>query len=249
MDDNEKSLIIDRKYTCPICDAKITAKSVKSNGARFVETKEDLRPIYSNINPTKYDTVCCNHCGFSALTKDFTTTTSVQRKLIHEKIQSKFVPQQKPETDTYTTAMAITRLKMALLCSISKEAKKSEIGNICLKISWLYEDLIDEIPDDDLDANEKREIYMHEYEKAAKNAYDSLVYARMHEDFPIAGMNETTLDYLLAYFSYKYGEYQQAMQYLSGVITNKSTSPRLKEKSVDLKELISSKLHSEQKPA
>jgi hypothetical protein len=242
MDSNEKSLLIDRKYTCPICDSQITAKAVKANAARFIETKADLRPIYSNINPTKYDTVCCPHCGFSALTKDFTNTTATQRKLIHEKIQSKYVPKDEPVSETYTTETAITRLKMALLCAMSKNAKSSEIGNICLKISWLYEDLADEVSESE-GAEEKKAAYMKEYEHSAKNAYDSLVNARMHEDFPIAGMNETTLDYLLAYFAYQNGEYQQAMQFLSGVITNRSTSPRLKEKSVELKELVNAKLH------
>ncbi len=65
----------------------------------------------------------------------------------------------------------------------------------------------------------------------------------MKENFPIAGMNETTLDYLLAYYAYKKGEYQTCMQLLSGVVTNRSTSPRLKDKSLELKDLVSSKLH------
>lgn len=35
------------------------------------------------------------------------------------------------------------------------------------------------------------------------NAYERLTNARMRESFPIAGMNETTLDYLLAYYASK----------------------------------------------
>ena len=66
MDENEKTLLLDRTYECPICDHKIKAKSVKTSVAKFVETKADLRPIYSNINVTKYDTVCCNYCGYAA---------------------------------------------------------------------------------------------------------------------------------------------------------------------------------------
>ena len=88
MDENEKTLLLDRTYECPICDHKIKAKSVKTSVAKFVETKADLRPIYSNINVTKYDTVCCNYCGYAALTKDFMNTTQVQRKLLREKIQA-----------------------------------------------------------------------------------------------------------------------------------------------------------------
>ena len=69
-------------------------------------------------------------------------------------------------------------------------------------------------------------------------AYDYLSDARMHENYPIASMNETTLDYLLSYLAYEKGDYQLAMQYLSSVVSDRSTSPRLKDKALDLKEMI-----------
>ena len=43
MDENEKTLLLDRTYECPICEHKIKAKSVKTSVAKFVETKADLR--------------------------------------------------------------------------------------------------------------------------------------------------------------------------------------------------------------
>ncbi|MDE7478257.1 MAG: DUF2225 domain-containing protein, partial [Lachnospiraceae bacterium] len=194
---NEKSLLIDKKYSCPVCEKQLRSKAVKSNSARFVDTMADLRPIHSNVNVTKYDAICCPNCGFAALTKNFTTTTSTQRKLIREKIQSNYKSHEETECDFYTTETAISRMKMVLLCSITKGAKDSEIGNVCLKICWLYQDLADEIPEDDPDAASKKESYLKEADNAAMNAYERLTNARMHEDFPIAGMNEPTLDYLL----------------------------------------------------
>ncbi|MDE6917172.1 MAG: DUF2225 domain-containing protein, partial [Lachnospiraceae bacterium] len=83
-----------------------------------------------------------------------------------------------------------------------------------------------------------KELYLKEADNAAMKAYERLTNARTHESYPIAGMNETTLDYLLAYFAYKKGEYQTALQFLSGVVSNRSTSPRLKDKALDLKDLI-----------
>lgn len=242
----EKSLIIDRTYTCPICDKKIRAKSVKSNSAKFIDTKEDLRPIHNNINVTKYDAICCPNCGFSALTKNFTNTTSTQRKLIREQIQANYKSHEEVECDTYTTEVAISRMKMALLCTVTKGGKDSEIGNVCIKISWLYESLADELDENDPATPEKRALYLKEADNAAFKAYEHLTNARMKESFPIAGMNETTLDYLLSYYAYKKGEYQTCMQLLSGVVTSRSTSPRLKEKSLELKELVAPKLHENQ---
>ena len=47
-------------------------------------------------------------------------------------------------------------------------------------------------------------------------------------------------------FPYQKGEYQTAMQFLSNVVANRNTTPRLKDKSLDLKELLSAKLHGEE---
>ena len=219
MDENEKTLLLDRTYECPICDHKIKAKSVKTSVAKFVETKADLRPIYSNINVTKYDTVCCNYCGYAALTKDFMNTTQVQRKLLREKIQANYKSHEEVVCDAYSTETAISRLKMALLCTVTKAGKESEIGNICLKIDWLYQDLADELDENSSDYESKKENYLAEAHNFAMNAYEHLSKARMEESFPIAGMNETTLDYLLSYLGYVKGEYQTAMQYLTGVVS------------------------------
>ena len=238
METNEKTMLIDKRYTCPVCDKQIRAKAVKSNTARFVNTMADLRPIYSNINVTKYDAVCCPNCGYAALTQNFSNTSQTQRKLIQDKIQSNYKSHEETACDFYTTEMAISRMKMALLCTITKEAKSSEAGYVCLKISWLYQDLADEVPEDAPDAASKKEMYLKAAHNAAMKSDEYLSNARVHEDYPIAGMNETTLDYLLSYLAYEKGDYQTAMQYLSGVVSNRSTSPRLKDKALDLKDLI-----------
>ena len=173
METNEKKLLIDKRYNCPVCDKQIRAKAVKSNSARFVNTMADLRPIYSNINVTKYDAVCCPNCGYSALTQHFSNLTATQKKLIQDKIQTNYKSHEETECDFYTTEMAISRMKMALLCTITKEAKDSEIGYVCLKISWLYQGLADEIPEDGPDAS-KKELYLKEADNAAMKAYEHL---------------------------------------------------------------------------
>lgn len=244
MDENEKTLLLDRTYECPVCDHKIKAKSVKTNVAKFVGSGPDLRPMHSNVNVTKYEAVCCCYCGYAALTKDFKTTTQVQRKLLREKIQANYKSHDEVACDTYSTETAISRMKMALLCTVTKGGKESEIGNICLKINWLYQDLADELEEGSADYEARKESYLAEAANFAMNAYAHLSKARMEEEFPIAGMNEATLDYLLAYLGYQKGEYQTAMQYLSGVVSTRGISPRLKDKCLELKEILNEKLHS-----
>ncbi len=243
MDDNEKTLLLDKSYTCPVCDQKIKVKSVKTNVAKFVGTGPDLRPSHSNINVTKYEVASCNYCGYTALVKDFPNTTQVQRKLLREKIQANYKSHEEIPCDSYSVETAISRLKMALLCTVTKAGKESEVGNICLKISWLYQDLVDELSENEPGYEEKKTAYLTEAHNQAMNAYDHLSKARMEENYPIAGMNESTLDYLLSYLAYEKGEYQTAMQYLSGVVTTRGISSRLKDKCLDLKELVNAKLH------
>ena len=243
MDDNEKTLILDKSYTCPICDKKIKVKTVKTNVAKFVGTGPDLRHFHCNINVTNYEVSACNFCGYSALIKDFPNTTQTQRKLLRERIQANYKSHDEVPCDTYSVETAISRMKMALLCTVSKGGKEGEIGNLCLKISWLYQDLADELSENEPSYEEKKEAYLAEAHNQAMNAYDHLTKARMSEDYPIAGMNETTLDYLLSYLAYEKGEYQTAMQYLSGVVTTRGISSRLKDKCLELKEMISPKLH------
>lgn len=243
MDDNEKTLLLDKTYTCPICDKKIKVKSVKTNVAKFVGTGPDLRPSHSNINVTKYEVASCNYCGYTALVKDFPNTTQIQRKLLREKIQANFKSHEEVPCDSYSVETAISRLKMALLCTVTKAGKESEIGNICLKISWLYQDLVDELSEAAPDYEDKKTAYLAEAHNQAMNAYEHLSKARMEENYPIAGMNEATLDYLLSYLAYEKGEYQTSMQYLSGVVTTRGISPRLKDKCLELKELVNARLH------
>lgn len=243
MDDYEKTLLLDKTYTCPICDKKIKVKSVKTNVAKFVGTGPDLRPSHSNINVTKYEVASCNYCGYTALVKDFPNTTQIQRKLLREKIQANYKSHEEVPCDSYSVETAISRLKMALLCTVSKAGKESEIGNICLKINWLYQDLVDELSEAEPDYEDKKTAYLAEAHNQAMNAYEHLSKARMEENYPIAGMNESTLDYLLSYLAYEKGEYQTSMQYLSGVVTTRGISPRLKDKCLELKELVNAKLH------
>lgn len=239
----EKTLILDKSYTCPICDSKIKAKGVKTNVAKFVDTCGDLRPIYSNINVTKYDVVSCPFCGYTALTKYFSPITQVQKKYVKDKICANYTAREEVPMDFYTIDYAIVRLKMALLCATAKEGKSSEIGATCLKISYLYQDKADSLDENEPDYEKKKESILNDAKSNAKYAYEYLSKARMEEEPPIAGMNEPTLDYLLSYLAYENEEYNTAMQYLSGVITSRESTPRLKDKAVDLKGLINEKLH------
>lgn len=234
----EAKLIFDKTYTCPVCDNKIKSKSIKSGVARFDSTCFDLRPIYKNINVTKYDVTSCNFCGYTAISKFFTPLTPIEKKNITENVRNSFIPQEPLECEEYSFDIAMRRYKLALISATYKGTHPSHIGYVCLKICWLYQDMADALPDDDATTPEKRKQYLSEAENASNSAYEYLSKARTEESSPICGMDDNTYDYLLAALGFRAKDYDNALRLLSGVITSRGCNARLKDKALTLKEEI-----------
>ena len=82
----EKDLIYEKSFTCPVCDSSFTAKLMKSGKAKSIGSDQDLRVRYEGIDANKYDIVMCPICGYAAMNRYFTNVTSMQAKAIREKI-------------------------------------------------------------------------------------------------------------------------------------------------------------------
>ena len=82
-----------------------------------------------------------------------------------------------------------------------------------------------------------KELTDDEYE-ALKFAYDGFVSARQKESFPIAGMDEITIDYLIGVLAAKFGEFDTAQKMIAGILMNKSANNRIKDRARDLKEQV-----------
>lgn len=237
---DESGLLLDKTYECPVCEKKFKAKGVKTSVAKFLRTDMDLHPVYSNVCMTKYDTVLCSECGYAALTRYFPAITSIEKMHLKNKLSSTYKPPaEEPVYHEYTFDVALKRLKMALICTMYKEAPCSEIGYTCLKINWLYQDMILDLTEDDEAALQLKKTYEQESLNFSKKAYEYLSKARLEEEGPICGMDDTTFDYLLAALGYKAEDYKSAMRYLSSVTADRNASERLKDKAYDLKQLIS----------
>ena len=133
----------------------------------------------------------------------------------------------------YDYDQAMERYQMALINAIIKKAKNSEKAFICLKSSWVTAGKIES-----LDENEnKEEIVKLKAQEAelVKNAFEGFAKARSVESYPMCGMDEYTVDYLIAVLAYKNHQEDVAMRMLSSVITGKNANPRLKDKARDLK--------------
>ena len=233
----EKDLIYDRSFVCPVCDSSFTAKIMKTSKARMLGTDQDLRARYEGIDAAKYEVVMCPVCAYAALIRYFTNVTSAQAKLIKEKI-SQTVHLTAYDEETYSYEQAVERYKLALVNAVVKRAKTSEKAYICLRNAWLlrgYRESLQEKEQPDTELIEKLEKKENEF---LENAYRGFTEARQSEMFPICGMNTITIDYLLSVLAIRFKEYDVATKLLSTVITSSGANARIKDKAREMKEQI-----------
>ena len=215
-----RNILYDKSYTCPVCSEHFTIKAIKVGKNQVVSIDSDLYTKYSLVNPIIYDALICQNCGYAAITKSFDTLLPKQKEWIKEHISSNYKPCTYSEYTT--TAEAIHKHKMALLTCITKKGKTGEQAYIALHIAWLYRDLKDE----------KNELSF------LQRAYEGFGQALTTERFPVFGLDDITVMYILADIGYRLGHLEAAKKYLSAVIISPGVSPRVKDRALDLKEKI-----------
>ncbi|MBQ8412650.1 MAG: DUF2225 domain-containing protein [Lachnospiraceae bacterium] len=235
----EEDALFDKHYTCPVCDLKFATRSIRAGKVKLKDKDIDLRPIYENIDPLKYDVITCDKCGYSSLVRYFGKLTVRQSKEIKEAVGTNFKGINN-DMQVYSYDDAIERYKLALICSIVKNAKNGERAYTLLKLAWVIRGKRSGLSPKD---EEYKALYNEEIE-CIKNAYDGFVQAISNEPFPIAGMDENTLKYIMSDMARRLKKYDEAAKLLGSVITSKTANSRLKEEALKLKEIIKSELKS-----
>ncbi|MDR2168250.1 MAG: DUF2225 domain-containing protein [Clostridiales bacterium] len=214
--------IYSKEFNCPVCRAKFTAAVVRQSRLRLTHM-EELRPVYKDFEPLCYDVMMCVNCGYAAFRERFDVVSEKQQEILLEKIRlnySNFMPATFPLE--INPMQAIELYKYALLTACIKKTSMGEKAMLLIKISWLYEILGDE-----------RNVLFY-----TKHANEALTEAYSTERFPIFGMSEGAVSYMLASFATTLGNYQTALKFLSEIIVNKNMSTRLRDLSRDLKEKV-----------
>lgn len=215
-----KNALYDKSYTCTVCNRPFKAKAVKVGKNQVVSIDSDLYTRYSLVNPILYDVLVCPNCGYAAVSKSFDTLLPKQKEWIKSQICNSY---KDPNYSEYPTIEeAIHKHKMALLTCMIKKGKTGEQAYIALHIAWLYRDLDDE----------QNEISF------LKRAYEGFDEAIAKERFPILGLDDITVMYILADIAYRLGLFDSAKKYLATVITSPNISSRIKNRALDLKEKI-----------
>lgn len=212
--------LYDKSVVCPVCDNKFKMRAVRKGKARFIGNDIDLRPNYEPISPEYYAVIICDNCGYAAISSKFSRISDKQAKLIIELITSKFIPKKYPRV--YDLNAAIERYKFALVNAAAKKAKAGEKAYICLKIGWLYREKKD--TDNEL--------------KYLKSAVEGFNLAFTNENFPICGLDENTLLYIMSALYFKLGKFSECKILLGRLIVKRGLPDRLKKSAEDLRDLV-----------
>ena len=236
----EAACLFDKEYTCPVCDIKFKSKTVRTGKVRKIGADEDLRPLFTPIDATKYEPVVCPRCGYAAFPKTFAYVTDFQRGEIEKNISANYKPI-KENGDVYDYETALKRFQMALANAIVMQKKTSDRAYICLKMAWIVRGYREELEKQTGDAAKARldELVKSGSEKEyLQTAYDGFVKARESEHFPICDMDESAFDYLLAALSMELGYLDVAAKMIAGLLVSRSANSRIKDKARDMKERL-----------
>ncbi|PFG04889.1 hypothetical protein ATG71_1685 [Bacillus sp. es.034] len=203
----------DKKTQCLSCKHSYSTIRIRSRFVKLSGYDSDFCPLYESdeVNPLLYNVSVCPQCGFS-YTDDFTVyIPPVLKAELEKKISLHWQPQDYGKVRSYEDA--INTYKLAAYCALIKKEKKVTIAGLYLRTAWLYRKMADK-------EQERRFINLaaHEYIDAylTDGASGSL-------------MSETKLLYIIAELLRRQDKIDEAVAYLSKVISKQhlSTEPKI----------------------
>ena len=237
---NEEDYLFDKKYKCPVCEKEFETKTVRTGKVRMKNVDIDLRPDYDELDQNKYDVIACPDCGYAALGRYFATLNKRQIDDIRIKVCMNYRKLDYHEP-TYSYEHARNLYQLALANAVVKKAKNSEKAYICLKTAWVIRGETQRLdPSEDTYEQKKADNDAQEKELLT-NALNGFVMARQSEEFPIAGMDSSTLDYLIAALAVETDDFDTASKMVSELLTSRVANSRIKDKARALKDMIAEK--------
>ena len=243
----ETEFLLLKSIRCPVCDHVFRTRLVKTGRVKRLEPDFDLRPRFAYIDTNKYDVSSCPKCGYTAINRYFSHITSGQVKLIDQGVHSKFkantLVNAEDVLEAYTYEEAIEYCKLALYCTMVKRGSTSEKAYECLKLSWLYRGWREKLESEGTNDRELLSNVKAEEDAYYKQAFEGFMKAIASESFPMCGMEESTVNILLANMAFKLEKYDASSKLVSAILASRVASRSVKDRAMTLKEEIIKKLH------
>ena len=142
---------------------------------------------------------------------------------------------------TYSYDYAKSLYQLALANAVVKKAKNSEKAYICLKTAWVIRGETQRLDPNEDAYDQKKAANDAQEKELLTNALNGFVMARQSEEFPIAGMDSSTLDYLIAALAVETDDFDTASKMVSELLTSRVANSRIKDKARNLKDIIAEK--------
>lgn len=235
---DEGSFLLDKAIRCAVCDKVFKTKMIKNGRVKRLEPDLDLRPRFEHIDTLKYDVASCPYCGYTAINRYFEHLSSVQRKMIKEQVCANFKASGNDEPKLLDYDETIERYKLALFNTIVKKGKTSEKAYTCLKLAWVFRGKYESLDPKNPELEQQRKECKEQEEAFYAQAYEGFNKAISSENYPMCGMDECTMDYLLATMAYHFKKYDVASKCIARIQQSAAASKKMKDRAYDLKEKI-----------
>lgn len=203
-------ILYDKKYTCPICGNAFASKKMKSAACRVDRRDEDFCVVYKLDNPMHYEIIVCSHCGYAASENSFDNLSATEKKQIMTMLAGKVV--NRSFCGERTINDALDSFKLALFIAKQREAKRSTIAGLALKLAWIY-----------------REMKCDKEEGFLDYALQNYMEAYNTEELPLGNLDGISVQYLIGELSRRLGKYEEAIFWFNKAITNpeRRSNPRI----------------------
>lgn len=209
MENQSKSILMEKSCVCPLCKNKFKALAVKNSKLIADHTDSDMRTYYKGIEPLYYDVISCPSCYYSALLESFDGPDKVkQPPEILQQYKQEFLLNTGNDFDTFTV---FAGYYLALVCApLCFRKPHLHIAKLYLKLSRIYHDCGDEAME----------------LKMTKQAFDA--YYSAYQNLELEQSLDQQLCLIIGELAYKLGDYKNARTFLFKAKTNKTGSPVLK---------------------
>ena len=112
-----------------------------------------------------------------------------------------------------------------------KRGKLSEKSYTCLKIAWLYREMLKTAPEGTEEEKAKKAQMKAEYDEFYRQAYEGFIKASSTEMPPFVGsIDSNTMDFMLANMAFYFKQYDTASKLVSRLLGGSGVPSRVKDK-------------------
>ena len=105
-------------------------------------------------------------------------------------------------------------------------------------MAWICRGKAESLPEDTPKREEQIKELQEQEKELLENAYTGFETAFSKETFPMCGMDEITVSYLLAELARRIGHYEESSRWISRVLISREANERIKNRAREIKELL-----------